>query len=221
VDVAPWEEFQERTGLPVLIDAAAGFACQQVQRIPVMISLHATKVLGAGEGAIVLARDPSLIIDVKRRLNFGVYGVRSVSVPGFNGKLSEYAAAVGLAALDVWPATRTGWLQLLTRYDKGFDSLGVQRAGPSNGGISSTLVCRLPVDARDAALRFAEAGVGTLRWYGDGCHAEKAFESFSRGPMPVTSALASSCLGLPFFLDLDDDSLHHVMATLCRVLNLE
>ena len=217
VDVAPWEDFTTRTGIPVVIDAAAAFAGQRAGDVPVVISLHATKILGAGEGAIVLARNPELIAEVTRRLNFGFYGVRSASVAGFNGKLSEYSAAVGLAALDAWPETRIRWSQLLARYERALDARGVRRTRPSNSGLASTLVYSFSDDASRLSSRLAEAGIGSLRWYSDGCHAEPGFSAFSRGPLPVTVALASSCLGLPFYLDLQDQALDRIANALAAI----
>jgi dTDP-4-amino-4,6-dideoxygalactose transaminase len=219
VDVTVWENFHRRTGIPVVIDAAAAFARQQIGELPVVISLHATKVLGAGEGAIVLARKPDLIVEVTRRLNFGFYGTRAATVAGFNGKMSEYSAAVGLAALDAWHETRTAWSQLSTRYEQAFDTSGIHRTRPSNYGISSTLVCSFEANSRNLALRLAEQGIASIRWYGDGCHTEPGFSAFPRGPLPVTNALGSSCLGLPFFLDLDERCLHRVVAAVAEALS--
>jgi dTDP-4-amino-4,6-dideoxygalactose transaminase len=219
VDVAPWEELTRTTGIPVVTDAAAAFAEQQIGAVPVVISLHATKILGAGEGAIVLARNPELIAEVTRRLNFGFYGERVASVAAFNGKLSEYSAAVGLAAYDAWAEGRVRWAQLLSRYEEALDAAGVQRTGPCARGLSSTLVYSFPADARLLSARLAHAGIASLRWYGAGCHTEPAFKAFPRHPSPVTDALGSSCLGLPFFLDMDEQSLDRVANALADSLS--
>ena len=219
LECEPWRELAIRTGIPVLIDAAAAFASQHVGDLPVIISLHATKILGAGEGAIVLARDPALITEVSRRLNFGFYGVRSASVAAFNGKMSEYSAAVGLAALDRWGDTRTAWLDLFAQYERALDAARISRNAPTNRGLSTTLVYSFPVAAERLASHLAGAGIGTLRWYGDGCHAEPAFAGFSHGALSVTTALASSCLGLPCFLDLGDQELSHIVDVLARFLH--
>ncbi len=216
VDVTPWEALMRRTGIPVLIDAAAAFAEQKIGAIPVVISLHATKILGAGEGAIVLARNPELIAEVTRRLNFGFHGTRVARVAGFNGKLSEYSAAVGLAAHDAWAQNRLRWSSLLDRYESALDARHVERTGPCQRGLSSTLVYSFPTDATDLSSRLAQTGIGSLRWYGAGCHAEPAFEAFPRQSLPVTSALGFSCLGLPFFLDMDDRAIHAVSDALAH-----
>jgi dTDP-4-amino-4,6-dideoxygalactose transaminase len=53
IDYAAWDEVKDRTGLPVVIHAAAAFDSLQVGEAPAVVSLHATKVLGAGEGGFV------------------------------------------------------------------------------------------------------------------------------------------------------------------------
>ena len=153
-----------------------------------------------------------------RRLNFGFYGERVATVAGFNGKLSDYAAAVGLAAFDAWAENRVRWAQLLSRYEAALDARRVRRTGPCGGGLSSTLVYSFPADARVLSARLAQAGVGSLRWYGAGCHAEPAFQAFPQAPLPVTAALGSSCLGLPCFLDLEEESLDRVVSVLVDAL---
>jgi len=75
-------------------------------RVPVVVSLHATKALGIGEGGFVASTDHALIGAVARCCNFGFLGSRETRVPAFNAKMSEVHAAVGLAALDGWPRTR-------------------------------------------------------------------------------------------------------------------
>jgi hypothetical protein len=35
--------------------------------------------------------------------------------------------------------------------------------------------------------------------------------------LPVTAALASSCLGLPFYLDLDDEAIHRIADALAVI----
>jgi dTDP-4-amino-4,6-dideoxygalactose transaminase len=203
----------------VVIDAAAAFAEQRISHTPIMISLHATKILGAGEGAVVLSRNPDLIAEITRRLNFGFYRVRTASVPGFNGKMSEYSAAVGLASLDAWPETRSQWTRLLARYESALDQKNVPRRRPANAGLSSTLVYRFPADARQLSSQLTRSGIGSLRWYADGCHAEPGFRPHTSTHLPVTAELAASCLGLPFFLDLSEREIEEVGDELSRALS--
>ena len=54
IDVAAWDRFRASTEIPVVIDAAAGFDALVPGAVPAVVSLHATKVLGAGEGGFVV-----------------------------------------------------------------------------------------------------------------------------------------------------------------------
>ena len=116
VEIAAWDEFTAGTGIPVVVDAAAGFDTLEVGRTPSVVSLHATKALGIGEGGAVFSTDSDHIAAVRGLSNFGLHGSRLASVSGMNGKLSEYSCAVGLAALDEWPVRRQQFRERAARY---------------------------------------------------------------------------------------------------------
>ena len=71
VDVDDWLCFRSRTGIPVILDAAAGFDTAALSPIPTIVSLHATKALGCGEGGFVMSSDKRLISRIMARSNFG------------------------------------------------------------------------------------------------------------------------------------------------------
>src|SRR5262249_15111336 len=103
-----WLRFEALTGIPVVIDGAAALESladnprSYVGPIPVALSFHATKVFGTGEGGAVVTTDPDLLIRSIQALNFGFMGARRSDIPGTNGKMSEYHAAIGLAELHGW-----------------------------------------------------------------------------------------------------------------------
>ncbi|MBI1954331.1 MAG: DegT/DnrJ/EryC1/StrS family aminotransferase, partial [Proteobacteria bacterium] len=99
IDITPWEKLQEKWSIPILIDAAAVAVPFTVGKIPTIVSLHATKLLGIGEGGVVLSKDTSYIEKIKSLSNFGFCRDRLSLYQGTNAKLNEYNAAVGLAML--------------------------------------------------------------------------------------------------------------------------
>ena len=127
--------------------------------------------------------------------------------------MAEYAAAVGLAALDRWPAARAGFERVATGYRRAFAAspeIAFQR-GYGERWISSTTVVRLPagrIDAVEDAL--AAGGIGSRRWWGDGLARHRAFHSHPSTPLPVTAALASTTLGLPCWRDLPADAIARI-----------
>lgn len=101
VDVAAWHDFQQRTGIPVIIDAAAALGNIQPEgRVICCYSLHATKSFGIGEGGLIAGLDAEQVFQCMVLANFGFNGSRSSESLGINAKLSEYHAAVGLAQIQ-------------------------------------------------------------------------------------------------------------------------
>lgn len=203
LDAAPWEDFRRRTNMPVVIDAAAGFDSLIPSSLPSVVSLHATKVLGAGEGGFIACTDAALMRRAFAHSNFGFAGERISHSPALNAKLSEYGAAVALAALDEWPARRAEWTSVLTMLHDAVAAADLGEGWPDGLGeryVSSTCCVRLPAKA---ARILAEAGIETRRWWQGGQARHPAFADCPATPLPVTERLAETMLGLPCFSDLN------------------
>ncbi len=216
VDAAAWDDFAEISRIPVVIDAAASFDGAVVGKAPVAISLHATKVMGAGEGGVVLSRDPAVIESIGTRSNFGFRGGREANAVGFNGKLSEYNAAVGLASLDAWPETRRMLARLTRLYGDALSRVGNIALSPrfGDGWVSSTCNVAFDRPVADAAMAaLADAGIDSRQWWGKGCHRHRAFAEFPHGDLSVTDDLGRRVLGLPFHEALDEADIERIVAT--------
>lgn len=90
--------------VPVVHDAAHAFGFRDVagRGTATAYSLHATKLLHTGEGGFVATDDPRIDQRVRHTVNFGIDGAGDRG-RGLNAKLSEMAAAVGLATLPILP----------------------------------------------------------------------------------------------------------------------
>jgi len=162
LDIAAWEEFRARTGLAPVVDAAAAFDCLVPGRVPAVVSLHATKVLGIGEGGFVVSTDASIRDAVRMRSNFGFSGSREAQTAGFNAKLSEHQAAVGHAALDEWDQARAEWSDAASAYRRalaGSNRVFLQQ-GFGESWLSST--CVLAAGTRRRSMRNSPANDGKL-----------------------------------------------------------
>ncbi len=213
VDWRAWESFHARTGLPVVIDAAAAFDSIQPTTLPVVVSLHATKALGVGEGGLILCENKDLVVEATRRINFGFQGVRVASVAATNAKMSEYQAAIGLAALESWDDVRGqfGRAQLGLRQRLENHGLTCPK-GMGDHWVSSTFCLRLPEDAQAVGMILMGQGIGTRRWWDDGLHYHPAFADCPYQALAVTERLAVSVLGLPCFVDLADAEMDTIAA---------
>ncbi|MFT3733880.1 MAG: aminotransferase class I/II-fold pyridoxal phosphate-dependent enzyme [Rhodocyclaceae bacterium] len=231
LDMPAWEAVRTRSKVAVVIDAAAGFdslcrpdapPAQRVGQIPVIVSLHATKAFGIGEGALILTQDSSLNQRLRAYGNFGFHGSRVARLPGINNKMSELHAAVGLAQLQKWPATRQAWQQLNERFRH-----QSRRCGPwlceiptmapdwiSSYGLIRFTDPAVALDALSSAL--ATQGFETRRWWAEGCDRQPAYAACEHSALDNTRLLASTTLGLPFWLGLGERDMAALFATLRR-----
>lgn len=217
MDAANWDRFKSDTGLAVAIDAAAAFDSLTPSRVPAVVSLHATKALGVGEGCFIASDDGALIDEIVKKANFGFANSREAASPALNGKLSEYGAAVGLAALDGWTLTRAAYQRVARGYCRSLASTsGVNvQDGFGERWISSTVTVGLPSDSMETALNvLTQARIGVRRWWGGGLHRHTAFEHFPKVPLPVTETLVATQLGLPCWTDLSDEAISRICSIL-------
>lgn len=217
-DIQGWEAFQRETGIAVVHDAAAAAtSIGTVGTAPVCLSLHATKVLGIGEGGAILTQDAGLAGRMTAITGFGFMGHERVSVArGGNFRLSEYAAAVGLAVLDGLPAKLGRLRSLAMSYRRrlaGRDSRLQQGAGEA--WQTMTLNVLVPEGAADATTRrLDEAGVEWRRWWGLGTHRHPVFADLPRLDLGVTEMLAPRLIGVPFHEDLTEGEIERVVSCL-------
>lgn len=224
--VDAWDELSHDAGVPVLVDAAAALGLQRVgRRAHFAFSLHATKPLGVGEGGVLVAAQPETAAKVRRMANFGFDAGVVREGGGTNAKLSEYAAAVGLAQLQRWPRLLARRTEVFGAYQEGLAALpGVSLQG-SIAAPPAVLCVRLPAGATAVAAALAQDGIETRRWYLPPLHRHPAFGGARRlGPngaeeLPVTDRLNETLLGLPFHTRLSADDIAAVVRSLAAHLD--
>lgn len=204
-DVDAWDSFSSQTSVPVLADAAGAIGNQKVgDRASCVFSLHATKTLGAGEGGIVASHDRQLIERIRRLSNFGIDPATGiVGTAGTNAKMSEYHAAVALAALDAWPRQADIRRRLARHY---CDTLSVccpdvrVQSRPGDGVYSIFPVMLPPrADPASFAQHLAHKGIESRRWYFPLVHEHPAFrQSIRADALPISTRLSGRIIGLPF-----------------------
>jgi dTDP-4-amino-4,6-dideoxygalactose transaminase/folate-dependent phosphoribosylglycinamide formyltransferase PurN len=221
LDMPAWESFEERTGIPVVVDAAAGFDSVRPSRIPSVVSLHATKILGAGEGGFAATTDSSLRERLQACCNFGFQGTRSAALPALNAKMSEYHAAVALAGLASWPELRRRHTRIAEWYRLHIGRLEEVSLQPDYGtgwAAGTTSVILPPGSAPRMARSLLRQGIETRAWWGEGCHVQPAFADCARGDLSVTEDLGGRVLGLPHFADMEERDVERVAQAVSETL---
>jgi len=228
-DLDAWARFRRDTGIPVVIDAAASFdVLERLPRaippdLPVVLSFHATKAFGCGEGGAVICTDPDLFLRVIRATNNGFFGARHVIGDNINGKMSEYHGCVAMAALDYWGATLWDYKQTAKAYHHAANANGID-AMLRVGGDTSYAYALLHTSTEAQAIfvrdQLAAKGIDSRFWYGRGLHRETGFGPFDCDPMPVTDSLSHRLLGLPFYADLAISAIEEICKTVAQAMEI-
>lgn len=222
IEIGAWEAFEEEHGVPVIFDAAAaGLNLRHVGAQPLCISLHATKALGIGEGGAIISSDAAMVAAITSMTGFGFSAGRRVSeMRGGNYRISEYAAAVGLAVLDDLDARIARLREVSLAYVAGFERIGVSmQAGFGREWL--TMTANAIFDARVVAgvtAAFDESGIQWRRWYGGGCHTHPTFAACPHDGLPATRGVAETAIGVPFFPMIASEQIAQVCGCAERVL---
>jgi len=232
-DSKAWGEFQQKTGVRIVIDAAGAFGNQWVDAgdIPVVFSMHATKSLTAGEGGFVVCANQATTDLVREMSNFGInldvkksLPVGYLSSAGTNAKLSEFNAAVALASLDAWDKWADVRDTLYTRYRERLESACGSSLTWQKGLSTSPMTFSVRVGSNERRNRLeticAEAGIATRRWYQPLLHQHAA----KVGPIismatPTANKIAADLIGLPFFAMMSEEQMAVVVDAVKRVVS--
>lgn len=226
-DVAAWDEFSLQTGLPVVIDAAGAMGNQGVgQRTTVVFSLHATKSLGCGEGGVVASQDAALIGRIRRATNFGIDLESPIgeSHGGTNAKLSEYHAAVGLAALPLWQSATKARSELYGHYREEIvrRRLAVTLQVSGDMKVRTLFIVRMDGcgDISRVVAHLGASGIGARRWYCPPLHHHSVFSACPvAGSLTVSERLGCELIGLPFYPGLGEAEVTAVVGHLVESLS--
>ena len=211
-----------------LIDAAASFDAicgignAGIQNSGHIVSLHATKILPAGEGAFFFARDPVWVDKIRNWANFGFDQNRNSISVGTNAKMSEYSAAIALASLDEWSEVRKDWLQKNGLALEISDKLNLKvHSAMANGFATPYWI----LDLKDVAIKsravrlLSDGGVQTRDWWQSGCHSMPFFAHIKSDNLENTKTIAATTLGLPMHRKMKFEDFAKIEEILIKVIN--
>jgi perosamine synthetase len=223
-----------RHGLAVVEDAAEALGARRRGRLvgdhgnPAVFAFYPNKQITTGEGGIAVTDDPELAEVMRSLRNQGRDAdgtwLRHVRL-GYNYRLDEMSAAVGVAQVERLEELRRGRDRVVRAYEAelgGRDWVTLPRSGEGESVDWFVYVIRLdPAIDRDAVMgRLAEQGVSS-RPYFSPIHLQPFYrESFGYRPgdFPVTERVAASTLALPFSSRLPDEDVAYVAEALTEAV---
>ena len=231
-DIDALLELAERRGLTVIEDAAhapggmhRGRACGTLGRVG-CFSFFSNKNMPIGEGGMVVTADDAVAERVRLLRSHGMTALSwdrarghasgyDVVASGFNYRLDEPRAAIGLVQLARLPGANAARARLAARYRERLDGvagLALPTAGPAHATSAHHLMVVVLQRAgiRDE-LRAALAArrIQTSVHYPP-IHRFSAFAELSARPLPRTDALAERVLTLPLYAHMTEEQVDEV-----------
>lgn len=194
-------------------------------------SFHPRKSLTTGEGGMVLTDDAALAERMRSLRNHGTRrdGWRArFTEPGFNFRMSDLNAALGLSQVEAFPAVverRNALAARLRGHLEGLDGVVAQHVPDGHRHPYQAFVvrCAEGVDRDELIAALRAAGVeSTLGTYA--MHAEPAFAAAYQtqpGDLPHSDTLGRQTLALPLHQGMDEGDVDRVAHELAGALRLQ
>ena len=210
-------EIAERHGLAVVEDACQAHGAAIGDRRSGTwgagtFSFYPTKNMTTGEGGMITTDDGELAERARLLREHGMKVRYHHDVLGYNFRMTDIAAAIGLAQLPKLPAYNERRRAIAARYDAELRGVITPQVRP--GVTHAYHQYTLRVNERDA---FAEAlrasGVGTAVYYPIPVHRQKPYLAlgYGRETLPVTELLTAQVLSIPVHPSLSDDEVTAVI----------
>ncbi|MES2606907.1 MAG: DegT/DnrJ/EryC1/StrS family aminotransferase [Pseudomonadota bacterium] len=230
------QEIADEHGLSLMYDAAHAFSCSHRGTMIgslgncEVLSFHATKFFNSFEGGAVVTNDDKLAEKMRLMRNFGFAGYDNVIYVGTNGKMTEIAAAMGLANLDYIDTVIDTNRANYHAYRKGIATIpGLSLVAYDEGEKNNFQYIVLEVGAgfrasRDDIVAALQAeNILARKYFWPGCHRMQPYRDLypHAGLMlPHSESVAARVVVLPTGTDLPADLIETVL-TILRILAVD
>jgi dTDP-4-amino-4,6-dideoxygalactose transaminase len=217
-DMPAISEIAERHGLAVVEDACqAHGAAIDGRRSGTWgagtFSFYPTKNMTTGEGGMLTTNDGELAERIRLLREHGMKVRYHHDVLGYNFRMTDIAAAIGLAQLPKLAGYNERRRAIAARYDAELRGVITPYVRPGVTHVYHQYTIR--VNERDAfAEKLKERGVGSAIYYPIPVHRQKPFLALGYGSIsvPVSDRLTEQVLSIPVHPGLSDEEVATVIA---------
>jgi dTDP-4-amino-4,6-dideoxygalactose transaminase len=217
-DLPAIAEIAERHGLALIEDAAQTHGAAIGERRSGSwgagcFSFYPTKNMTTGEGGMVTTSDPDLADRIRLGREHGSRVRYHHETVGYNYRMTDIHAAIGLAQLAKLPRHNARRRQVAARYDAELRGVITPRVASGVTHVYHQYTIR--VHRRDEFVqRLRELGVGSGIYYPIPVHRQKPFLALGYGEQrfPASERLSGEVLSIPVHPSLTDDEVTTVIA---------
>lgn len=214
LDTKAWNDFSKQYEVEIIADQAWCYDnYQDFKNNYSAISLHCSKVLGCGEGGILIVPGLDEKKSVIELSNFGFNDEKIANTRGTNAKMSEYSAAVCHAAMDQWPEIKQITIKLQKKYIKEIKKIKNISLfyGLEDSWCWMSCAIRVPQELRESIQKNLEtSNIESRVWWLGGCHKFPAFIGCKKTDLTNTNELAKEVLNIPFHSELVDEDIKKI-----------
>lgn len=222
-DVKAIEAIAKNHNLKVIYDAAHAFGVENAQGSILnagdmaALSFHATKVFNTAEGGALVCHSAEMKARIDRYKNFGFTSESDIECAGFNGKMSEINAAMGLVQLnhiDKYIKKRSEADQYYrTQLESvaGIACLSFKNLKRYNYAYFPVRVTDEYSCSRDKLFEHLKQRQIFTRRYFYPCITQMTPYKMIAADVPVSKKLADQILCLPMFSDITIDDINRVI----------
>jgi dTDP-4-amino-4,6-dideoxygalactose transaminase len=221
-DMDAIQAIADRHGLTVVEDACqAHGALYRGRRAgsfgTAAFSLYATKNMTTGEGGFVTTNDDRLADWIRLYINQGMKVRYHHEILGYNFRMTDIAAAIGLVQLDKLDRNTARRQAIARRYDAGLADLPIKLPTWPDGRTHVFHQYTIGVgSARDEIVaEMKEAGIICGIYYPIPCHRQAYVQELGvEADLPNTDAAATDSMSLPMYSGLTEAEQDQVIAAL-------
>lgn len=216
-DVEAIDRIAKKHGLKVIYDAAHTFGERYKGKgigcfgDASMFSFHATKVFNTIEGGAITTAEaaPDFMRKLYELKNFGILGQEEVASVGANGKLNEFAAAMGLCNLrhiDEYIAARRRVHRHYCERLSGIEGIILPRDNPDttpNYAYFPVRFCGYRCSRDEIYALLGAQGIHTRKYFYPCINAYACYrDRYDENDTPVARQVAEEILTLPIYPEL-------------------
>ena len=218
------EKIAKKHNLKVIYDAAHAFGVRYKGLGSASFgdiscfSFHATKVYHTIEGGACCFKDSSLSDQIFKMKDFGIKSAEEIDLIGFNAKMNEFCAAMGLCNLRHVDEEIAKRKLVSDRYDHLLSKIeGIRVNVPNNNIKRNYSYYPIIIDSkkynhsRDELYEYLMANdVFARKYFYPAINNCEAYKDFKHGDTPVSDYLSTHVLTLPMFADLSLEDVNYI-----------
>ncbi len=192
--------------------------------IAASFSLHPLKNLSVyGDGGIITTNDSEIAKKVTLLRNHGLENRDKSKIWGFNSRLDEIQAAIGLIKLKYIDKWTDRYIEIAKLYsEKITEKVTKPLTKPGYKDVYHNYIIKVPEISRGKIMReLSKVGIETKIHYPIPLHLQECAKSlgYKEGDIPNTELFAKSMISLPIFPLLKNDEVDYVIENLNFIVN--